>query len=182
MKQRLLILVLIPPNSQWPQKSFSSQPTCSPPRTAMFTPTPAVSSYSMKPLGWPELQLSDGVFVSENPFSSLFPWSAICVPQPSGKILTQYCDSSVPNPKIPQVWGSIGDSPRTDSDSNRGYFPCRAPSCWTPVWGPLPLPWPPDLSTLLPSLVMWHLANHSPFVLPASVVKLLLLFKEEQEI
>lgn len=174
---RLLILVLSPSNSEQPQNSFSSRPTFSPPHIAVSTPPPSVTSYSWKPLDWPELHLSDGV--SENLIAHYFPGQP-CGLQPSAYILTQYCDFPVPNPKIPQVWGNIGDPPRADSDSNQ-----RPPAGPHPALDPIarasPFALAPCLVYTAPFLGRVMLTSHSPSVLLEPVVKLL-LFREEQEI
>ena len=157
-----------------------------PPSLPLFLPSvhpppPIVHSQSRKPLGWSERQLSQGG--SENLTSHYFPRQSR-VQQLSDQVLPQYCDSPVPNPKTPQVWGRIGDPPEADSDSSRGRLsPQGTPSSSRPQYkglspcpGRLPcargsLPWACD--TWLAVLLV---------VLPVPVVKLLLLFGEEQEI
>lgn len=172
--------------TQQPYESFSSQPAPFPPQRP--PPPPAVHSQSRKPLGWPEAtencserQLSHGG--SENLISHYFPHQPR-VQQPSDQVLARHCDSPVPNPKTPQVWGGIGDPPGAESDSSWGRLsPQGPPSSSRPQYkglspcpGPLlcahgSLPW--ACGTWLAILLV---------VLPVPVVKLLLLFGEEQEI
>ena len=91
---------------------------------SVHPPPPAVHSQSKKPLGWPERQLSHGG--SENLISHYFPRQPH-VQQPSDQVLPQYCDSPVPNPKTPQVWGRIGGPPGADSDSSQGRLSPQGP-------------------------------------------------------